>query len=68
MKMHFPIFAKMRKSCENGLILAKFRFVKRFGVCENFRFRDNFLANLMKISHFERIYVYCVVLLEFSCH
>jgi hypothetical protein len=29
-KMHFSIFAKMRKSCENGKNSAKFRFAKIF--------------------------------------
>jgi hypothetical protein len=40
-KMHFSVFAKMRKSCENGQIFAKFRFAKIF------RFREN-------ISEFSR--------------
>jgi hypothetical protein len=29
-KMHFSIFAKMRKSCENGTIFAKLRFAQIF--------------------------------------
>jgi hypothetical protein len=43
-KMHFSVFAKMRKSCENHAKIGrfsrnftKFRFAKIFRFCENFR-------------------------------
>jgi hypothetical protein len=46
-KMPFSIFAKMRKSCENGPIFAKFREIS---FRKNFRFRENFRENLTKFS------------------
>jgi hypothetical protein len=57
--MHFSIFAKMRKSCENGSIFAKFCEIS---FCANFRFRENVAKtknplNLTVIRHAR--YMWC---------
>jgi hypothetical protein len=48
-KMHFLIFMKMRKSCENGTIFAKFHFAKIFAKISR-KCRENFCENEKSIK------------------
>jgi hypothetical protein len=49
-KMHFSVFAKMRKSCKNGPIFAKFHKISiRKNFCENLEDAD-FRENLVIFS------------------
>jgi hypothetical protein len=60
----------MRKSCENGPIFTKFRFLKIFRFHENLIKFDSAYGDIFlhSITFWEDKKNICVVMLEFSCH